>query len=112
TIFVGHTFIYNPALPVLKQQIEKPEFGKILYIESARQNLGLFNSKSDVLWDLAPHDFSIIIDILGRMPKKVSCKAYKHLTNQADTAEVILDFGDCQSFSHLSWLYPTKIRKL
>lgn len=111
-LFAGHTFIYNPALRILKEQITKPEFGKILYIDSTRQNLGLFNPKSDVIWDLAPHDFSIILNIMDRMPKRVFCKAYKHLTSQADTAEIMLDFGGCQSFSHLSWLYPVKTRRL
>ena len=110
-LFAGHTFIYNPALRILKEQIEKPEFGKILYIDSTRQNLGLFNPHSDVIWDLAPHDFSIILNIVDRMPKKIYAKSYKHITNQADTAEIIFDFGDFQSFSHLSWLYPQKVRR-
>lgn len=109
---VGHTFIYNPALQILKNEIANPDFGKIMYIESTRQNLGLFSAQSDVLWDLAPHDFSIILNIIGKPPLRISAKSYKHFTDFADTAEVVMEFDGCQTFSHLSWIYPIKVRRL
>src|SRR5689334_21362403 len=60
-LMVGHTFVYNSAVIALKEYIDSGELGEIYYIDAARLNLGLFQRESNVLWDLAPHDISILL---------------------------------------------------
>ena len=71
---VGHTFEYNSAVQAMKKYIASKELGDLYYIDSARLNLGLFQRDSNVLWDLAPHDISILLYLLDKTPISVSAQ--------------------------------------
>ena len=74
-LMVGHTFEYNPAVRALKEMIRNGELGDIYYIDAIRASLGLFQTKANVIWDLAPHDISILRYLLGGDPVSVSTHA-------------------------------------
>src|SRR5512146_696579 len=76
-LMVGHTFEYNSAVAALKKYIDSGELGEIYYIDAARLNLGLFQRDSNVLWDLAPHDISILLYLLGDNPISVSAQGMR-----------------------------------
>src|SRR5512141_3019853 len=73
-LMVGHTFEYNSAVMALKKYIESGELADIYYIDAARLNLGLFQRDSNVLWDLAPHDISILLYLMNMKPVSVSAQ--------------------------------------
>ncbi|HEV2171902.1 MAG TPA: Gfo/Idh/MocA family oxidoreductase, partial [Candidatus Binatus sp.] len=113
-LMVGHTFEYSA--PVLKMHdiIESGELGDVFYISSVRANLGLFQRDVNVTWDLATHDISIIINLMGgRMPEAVSCQAESHYgLGVEDVAMLTLRFErNIIAFVHVSWLDPDKIRR-
>jgi predicted dehydrogenase len=113
TLMVGHTFEYSA--PVLKaaELINSGELGEIFYVSSVRANLGLFQRDINVAWDLATHDVSIILMLLGQMPRTVSCQGQSHYRNHVeDVALLTLHFpGGVIAFIHVSWLDPNKIRR-
>src|SRR6266851_4998638 len=78
-LMVGHTFEYSPAVNELKKIIADGELGKIYCIEAERVNLGLFRSDINVIWDLARHDISILLYILGKKPAQAKVQAHAHL---------------------------------
>lgn len=112
-LMVGHTFEYSA--PVLKaaEIIKSGELGDIFYISSVRANLGLFQRDINVAWDLATHDLSIILMLVGRMPTAVSCQGQGHYRSKVeDVALLTLQFADgVIAFIHVSWLDPNKIRR-
>jgi predicted dehydrogenase len=113
-LMVGHTFEYSA--PVLKARdiIASGELGDIFYISSVRANLGLFQHDVNVAWDLATHDISIILMLLGgRMPEAVSCQGQSHYESKVeDVALLTLHFSrNVIAFIHVSWLDPNKIRR-
>jgi len=71
-LMVGHTFVYNPAVEKLRQIIQSCELGQLYYIDAIRVNLGLFQRDINVMWDLAPHDISILDYLLDARPESVS----------------------------------------
>src|SRR6184192_4112023 len=73
-VMVGHTFIYNPAVQELRRLVKDGELGRIYYVDAARLNLGLFQRRANVIWDLAPHDVSILMYVLGATPIAVSAR--------------------------------------
>jgi predicted dehydrogenase len=113
-LMVGHTFEYSPAVNELKKIIADGELGKIYCIEAERVNLGLFRSDINVIWDLAPHDISILLYILGKKPEQIKVQAYAHLQRHIqDVAHLDLGFADgMTAHIHVSWLHPCKIRKV
>ena len=114
TLMVDHTFLYSPAIRKIKELIGSGELGEIYYIDSVRINLGLFQSDVNVIWDLAPHDLSIVDYLLGRLPRSVAAMGSCHTgADLEDVAYLNLDFGNnlLASF-HLNWLSPVKIRHL
>ncbi len=113
TLMVGHTFEYSSPVLKAKELIDSGELGDILYISSVRANLGLFQRDINVAWDLATHDISIILMLLGQMPEAVSCQAQSHYRNNVeDVALLTLHFpGGIIAFIHVSWLDPNKIRR-
>jgi predicted dehydrogenase len=113
TLMVGHTFEYSAPVLKARELIESGELGDILYISSVRANLGLFQRDINVAWDLATHDISIILMLLGRMPEAVSCQGQSHYRgNVEDVALLTLHFpGGIIAFIHVSWLDPNKIRR-
>ena len=113
-LMVGHTFLYNQAVAELRRILHDPEFGKVFYVDSARLNLGRFSPYSNVIWDLAPHDVSILIHILGRNPVAVSAFGSTHVqANIHDVAYVRIEFeGGVNAQVHVSWLDPAKVRRI
>ena len=113
-IFVDHTYLFTGAVQEMKRQMESGSLGDMLYIDSVRINLGLFQPDVDVVWDLAPHDLSILHYLLGRLPKTVSAMGTSHNPRMTvDVAYLHLDYGDgMTAHLHLSWLSPVKVRRM
>ncbi|MBL7151991.1 MAG: Gfo/Idh/MocA family oxidoreductase [Candidatus Omnitrophica bacterium] len=113
-LMVGHTFLFNPAVNKIKEIISKKELGRIYYIHSRRTNLGPLRKDVNAVWDLSPHDISIINYILGQMPLEVSAYAQRFLTHKLDDVGfIILKYPkDVLVHIHASWLDPKKIREM
>ena len=113
TIMVDHTFLYNGAAEHLYQLASEKSFGNIFYVDSVRVNLGLFQN-SDVIYDLAPHDVSIINYVLNEYPVSVNANAGACVYGDLyDVAFLTLRYpSGVLAHVHLSWLSPVKIRKL
>ncbi|MFA4887851.1 MAG: Gfo/Idh/MocA family oxidoreductase, partial [Candidatus Nanoarchaeia archaeon] len=110
---VGHTFLYSGAVEKMKELVEKQEIGEVLHINSSRLNLGRFQNGTNVVWDLAPHDLSIILHILGEeMPIKVIASGQSHYNLKVeDTANISLTFrNNVSAHLNLSWINPDKVR--
>jgi predicted dehydrogenase len=113
-LMVDHTFIFGGPVRKIKSLIESGDLGQIYYIDSVRINLGLFQHDVNVIWDLAPHDLSIVDFLIGRLPRSLSAFGTCHTQSGSgieDVAYLNLDFGDglLASF-HVNWLSPVKIR--
>ena len=114
-LMAGHTFEYNGAVWKLKEIIDSGELGRILYIDTARLALGRYQNDCNVIWDLAPHDISIVTYLLDEVPSKVSVWEQRNIgTEHADVAYVRLEFerSGAPAFVHLSWLHPEKTRRV
>jgi predicted dehydrogenase len=111
-LMVDHTYLYSPAIRKIKELVDKGEFGELFYIDSVRINLGQFQSDINVLWDLAPHDLSIIDYLLGRMPRSLAAMGVSHTSSELeDVAYLNLDFGNSlMATFHVNWLSPVKLR--
>ncbi|MEO7000928.1 MAG: Gfo/Idh/MocA family oxidoreductase [Ktedonobacterales bacterium] len=114
TLMVGHTFEYSPAVVELRKLIQDGELGNIYCVEAERLNLGLFRSDIDVIWDLAPHDVSILLSLLGGAPDRVQAQARAHLRPEVyDVAHLDLEYDSgVTAHIHVSWLHPTKVRQV
>jgi predicted dehydrogenase len=113
TLMVGHTFLYNPAVRELHRMVEAGELGQIYHADSARLNLGQFQRRCNVLWDLAPHDVSILIHVLGQVPVRVSARGSACVQPEVhDVCYLELIFPDGSAHVHVSWLDPDKVRRL
>ncbi len=112
-LMVGHTFEYTAAVNKIKDIINAGELGEVLYVSSIRLNLGLFQRDINVVWDLAPHDISIITYILGEACISVNCQGKGHYrTDIEDVATITLNYKNgAIAFIHSSWLDPNKVRK-
>ena len=113
-LMVGHTFEYSPAVNELRKLIEGGDLGRIYSIEAERVNLGLFRSDINVIWDLAPHDISILHYLLGEKPQHIRVQAHAHLQSRIhDSAHLDLGFANgMTAHIHVSWLHPCKIRRV
>lgn len=113
-LMVGHTFQYSPAVNELRKLIQSGDLGKIYSLEAERLNLGLFRSDINVIWDLAPHDISIFLYLLGQGPERVNVQANAHLrAGIHDIAHIDLNFADgMTAHIHVSWLHPCKVRRV
>jgi len=113
-LMVGHTFEYNSAVQALKQLIGSGELGQIYYVDAARLNLGLFQRDLNVLWDLAPHDISILMYLLDQKPISVNAQGASCVFKGIhDVVYVNLTFPeDIMAHIHVSWLDPCKIRRI
>ncbi len=112
-IFVDHTFIYNSAVIKMKELIDSGEIGDILYFDSERINLGLFQNDVNVIWDLAPHDLSIMKYLLDYKIKAISANGIANYNDKEDIAYINVYF-DCNCFAHfhVNWISPVKIRRM
>jgi predicted dehydrogenase len=113
-LMVAHTFEYNPAVRALKQMIDNDEIGHIYYIDAVRASLGLFQTKANVIWDLAPHDVSILRYLLGTDPLNVSARGTACVQDGIeDVAYMMLTFpGNILAHIRMSWLDPSKTRRV
>jgi predicted dehydrogenase len=113
-LMVGHTFLYTSAVRKMKEIIDSGELGEIYYVNSQRLNLGLFQQDINVIWDLGPHDISIILYLLGQEPKSVSAIGASHINPVVeDVAILTMEFADnLVAFIQCSWLDPDKIRRM
>lgn len=111
-LMVDHVFVFSPPVRKMKDLLDAGELGDLLFVDSVRVNLGKFQRDVNVVWDLAPHDLSIIDYLVGRSPVSVAAFGSAHTPNgQEDVAYVNLDYGDglIANF-HVNWLSPVKIR--
>ena len=113
TLMVGHTFLYNPAVEALRR-IVREDVGRVFYVDAARLNLGLFQTKTSVLWDLGPHDISIINYVLGQEPVSVSARGSSCVRpGVCDVAYIEIEYkSGVMARVHLSWLDPAKVRRI
>ena len=113
-LMVGHTFLYTEAVRKIKGIIESGELGEIYYINAQRLNLGLFQQDINVIWDLAPHDISIILYLLDQQPQTVCAIGTSHINPAIeDVAVLTMKFSESLiAFVQTSWLDPDKIRKM
>lgn len=112
-IFVDHTFIYTGAVAKIKELVQAGELGDIIYFDSVRVNLGLFQHDVNVIWDLAPHDLSIMGYILKAKPIAVSANGIANYSNYENVAHLSVYFDD-NTFAHfhVNWTSPVKIRRM
>jgi predicted dehydrogenase len=113
-VMAAHTFLYSPPVLLVRDLLQKGELGEPLYVQSSRINLGIHQSDVSVIWDLAPHDLSILMSWFGEKPIQVSAASRSTLgIGQADVAFIDLVFpSGCLANLHLSWLAPTKVRRV
>jgi predicted dehydrogenase len=112
-LMVGHVFVYNPAVIRIKDLIERGELGDVYYLSSTRVNLGIHQKDVSVVWDLAPHDFSMFFFWLGEGPTRVSATGKAFVQKGImDVAFISMEFA-CGAIGHmqLSWLSPSKLRR-
>ncbi len=112
-LMCGHTFLYSPAVRVVKGVLDRRELGDLHFISSSRVNLGPYRSDVSVIFDLGPHDFSILRYWLDAVPASVSAVGRDVITNGvADVAFIDLTYPDgLLAHVELSWLAPSKLRR-
>jgi predicted dehydrogenase len=110
-IMVDHTFLFTGAVRKIRQLIDDGVLGKLYYYDSTRVNLGLFQHDVNVIWDLAPHDLSIMDYLIESKPDAVIATGQKHLNSHEDVAYMTIYFTD-STIAHINvnWLSPVKIR--
>jgi predicted dehydrogenase len=113
TLMVDHTFVYTGAVRKMKEIVASGELGELLYFDSVRINLGLFQKDINVLWDLAPHDLSIMDYLIDRQPDAVSAIGSCHIEPGIENiAYLMMHFdNDFIAHFHFNWLAPVKIRR-
>jgi predicted dehydrogenase len=114
-VFVDHTFVFTPAVQKIRELLLRNELGRLLYYDSVRINLGIFQHDVNVVWDLITHDIAILDFLLqGRMPVAASCTGAAHFgSRHADLAYLTLAYDD-DFIAHINvnWLAPVKIRQV
>jgi predicted dehydrogenase len=112
-LMVDHTFLYTGAVRSIKALINSGELGELLYFDSIRTSLGLVQSDINVLWDLGPHDLSILTHLCDRNPTRISATGMKHLGCRFENiVYVSVEFeGNIIAHLHLNWLAPVKVRR-
>src|SRR6202051_1365880 len=113
-LMVGHTFLYSAPVRKIVEIVQAGDIGEIRYINSRRLNLGLFQKDINVAWDLAPHDISIILHVLGELPIAVNCQGNAHVSPAVeDVTNMSLTFRQGRFATiQSSWLEPRKVREM
>ena len=110
-IMVDHTFLFTGAVRKIKQLLQEGALGKLYYYDSMRVNLGLFQHDINVIWDLAPHDLSIMDYLIGERPEQIVATGQSHLNGHEDVAFITLYFpNDVIAHINVNWLSPVKVR--
>lgn len=115
-LMVGHTFQYNPSVIYLRDVIQKGEIGDIVYAYMTRVNLGKIRDDLNVMWNLAPHDVSILLWTFESLPMRVSARGFSPLRPESEQLEdivfILLEFANgAIAHIHNSWLDPNKVRR-
>jgi predicted dehydrogenase len=110
-IMVDHTFLFTGAVRKIRQLLEEDTLGRLYYYDSTRVNLGLFQHDVNVIWDLAPHDLSIMDHLIQQRPEAIVATGQTHLNGHEDIAFITLYFPD-KIIAHINvnWLSPVKMR--
>lgn len=110
-IMVDHTFLFTGAVKKIRQLLQEGTLGQLYYYDSTRVNLGLFQHDVNVIWDLAPHDLSIMDYLIGQEPEAVVATGQTHLNGHEDVAFITLYFPN-KVIAHVNvnWLSPVKVR--
>jgi predicted dehydrogenase len=113
-LMVDHTYLFMNAVQRIKELIEHDELGELFYVDSVRINLGLFQNDVNVIWDLAPHDLSIVDYIVPTDARSIAAWGCGHAdSGNEDVAYVNVDYGDSLLANfHVNWLSPVKIRQM
>jgi len=113
-LMVDHTFIYTGAVRKMKEIIDAGRLGDLYYFDSVRVNLGLFQHDVNVIWDLAPHDISIMNYLIGKKPISVSAVGSCHIGNGLeDIAYLTVHFeNNLIAHFHVNWIAPVKVRQM
>lgn len=114
TIIVDHTFVYTDAVQMISKLIKSGDLGKIMYYDSTRVNLGLFQTDASVVWDLAVHDLAIIDYLLEERPIAVSCIAAGHVAGSPENIAFVTLFFPSGAIAHVNvnWMSPVKVRQV
>ena len=113
TLMVGHTFMYNPAVEELARLVQSGVLGRVYYVDAIRASLGIFQKDINVIWDLAPHDISILGHIFGASPVRVSAHGGACVRREvSDVVQLTLQYPNGMlALNHVSWLSPSKVRR-
>ncbi|HMC85972.1 MAG TPA: Gfo/Idh/MocA family oxidoreductase [Chitinophagaceae bacterium] len=113
TLMADHTFLYTGAVQKMKELIEKDMIGIPHYFDSARINLGLFQPDINVLWDLAPHDISILTYLITEVPESINATGISHTRNQIENIAYLTVNYNSSFIAHFncSWSSPVKVRQ-
>src|SRR6266853_2627608 len=110
-IMVDHTFLFTGAVKKISQLLEEGALGKLYYYDSTRVNLGLFQHDINVLWDLAPHDLSVMDYLIDTPPEAVVATGASHFNDLEDVAYLTIYFPhNTIAHIHVNWLSPVKVR--
>ncbi len=110
-IMVDHTFLFTGAVRKIRQLVDEGTLGNLFYYDSMRVNLGLFQHDINVIWDLAPHDLSIMDYVIQKEPEAMVATGEKHLNNLVDIAFLTIYFpGNVVAHINVNWLSPVKVR--
>src|SRR5437764_4541555 len=110
-IMVDHTFLFTGAVRKIRQLVDQNALGSLYYYDSTRVNLGLFQHDVNVIWDLAPHDLSIMDYVIGKKAEAVSATGQTHLNGHEDIAFITVYFpGKTIAHINVNWLSPVKVR--
>src|ERR1051326_599460 len=111
TIMVDHTFLFTGAVKKIRELIDADTLGNLYYYDSTRVNLGLFQHDVNVLWDLAPHDLSVMDHLIKAKPDVVIATGQKHFNGLEDVAYLTIYFeGSVIAHINVNWLSPVKVR--
>jgi predicted dehydrogenase len=112
-LMVDHTFIYTGAVRTIKEYVDSGQLGDLYYFDSVRVNLGLFQHDVNVIWDLAPHDVSIMDYLLDQPPRAISATGVAHFDSNIENIAYISTYYDNNLMGHIhvNWLAPVKVRK-
>jgi UDP-2-acetamido-3-amino-2,3-dideoxy-glucuronate N-acetyltransferase len=113
-LMAGHVVVYHPAIFALREAIEGGRLGAIRYVYSNRLNLGVVRETEDILWSFAPHDFALLLHLLGEAPTRIAAHGRSYLrSDRADVTITHLDFpGGVGAHLFVSWLHPSKEHRL
>jgi predicted dehydrogenase len=111
TIMVDHTFLFTGAVRKIRQLVDDGTLGDLYYYDSSRVNLGLFQHDINVIWDLAPHDLSIMNYVIREKPEALVATGQNHLNGHADVAYITIYFPkNIIAHINVNWLSPVKVR--